>query len=130
METNFEQLLEQLGASLKSMANTETVMGETFTLGEFSCKPVMRIGLGFGSGAGAGDVDKKAAAMGNGAAAGAGIGMTPMGFLVSNGDRISYIPAGVQSNLQTVFDKVPDLVDKIMDINKARNEGKEKKEGK
>lgn len=127
METNFEQLLEKLGASLKSMANTETVMGETFVLGEFSCKPVMRIGLGFGSGAGAGDVDKKNAAMGNGAAAGAGIGMTPMGFLVSSGDRISYIPAGTQSNLQTVFEKVPGLVDKLMDIQKARNEGKEKK---
>ncbi len=125
METNFEALLEKLGVSLKNMASTETVVGETFVLGEFSCKPVMKIGLGFGSGAGAGEAEPKKSVMGNGAAAGAGIGMTPMGFLVSSGDRISYIPTAPQSTLQTVFDQVPPLIDKLLDMQKTQKKKKE-----
>lgn len=125
METNFEELLEKLGVSLKNIATTDTVMGDTFMLGEFSCKPVMKIGLGFGSGAGTGEADPKKSTMGNGAAAGAGVGMTPMGFLVSSGDRISYIPTAPQSTLQTVFDQVPPLIDKLMDIQKNKKNKEE-----
>lgn len=125
METNFEDLLEKLGVSLKSIATTDTVMGDTFMLGEFSCKPVMKIGLGFGSGAGDGENEAKKAGLGKGAAAGAGVGMTPMGFLVSSGDRISYIPTSPQSTLQTVFDQVPSLIDKLVDL---KNNLKDKKQ--
>lgn len=125
METNFDALLEKLGVSLKNIATTDTVMGETFMLGEFACKPVMKIGLGFGSGAGAGEADPKKSMMGNGAAAGAGVGMTPMGFLVSSGDRISYIPTAPQSTLQTVFDQVPPLIDKLLDIQKNQKNKEE-----
>ncbi|MFW6370332.1 MAG: GerW family sporulation protein [Bacteroidota bacterium] len=73
METNFEQLLEKLSEKVKGMANTDTIVGEEFTLGEFRCKPVIKVGLGFGAGVGEGE-DPKIKQKGKGNGAGAGIG--------------------------------------------------------
>ena len=50
MEMNFENLLQRLTEFIQKEAKTETVIGEPFELGEFTCVPVVRIGVGFGSG--------------------------------------------------------------------------------
>ncbi len=119
-ETNFEEMLNKISESVKSFANTDTVIGEEFKLGEFTCKPVIRIGVGYGAGGGSGD-DPKQKASGTGGGAGAGIGIAPIGFLVTKGDEISFIPADKKSGLASMFDKVPDLVEKIMDKTKEKN---------
>jgi hypothetical protein len=38
METNFEQVFEKVSSSVKDMVNTETVIGDEFKIGEFTCK--------------------------------------------------------------------------------------------
>ena len=48
METNFETLLQRLTEFIQKEAKTETVIGEPFELGEFTCVPVVRVGMGFG----------------------------------------------------------------------------------
>ena len=55
MEMNFETLLQRLTEFIQKEAKTETVIGEQFKLGEFTCVPVVRVGMGFGSGGGEGD---------------------------------------------------------------------------
>ena len=116
-EVNFEEMLNKISESVKSFANTDTVIGEEFKLGEFSCKPVIRIGVGYGTGGGTGD-DPKKKASGTGGGAGAGIGIAPIGFLVTKGAEISFIPADKKSGLASVFDKVPDLIEKIVEKTK------------
>ena len=121
MEANLEQLLEKLSEKVKGMANTETIIGEEFTLGDFKCKPVIKVGLGFGAGAGKGD-DPKRKQAGEGNGGGAGIGIAPVGFLVAKGDEISFLPADCKKGLSAIFDKVPDLMEKMMDLKKKKEE--------
>jgi uncharacterized spore protein YtfJ len=79
---------------------------------------------------GSGD-DPKKKASGTGAGAGAGIAVIPAGFLVAKGDEISFIGADKKSALSSLFDKVPDLVEKIADMkNKEEGQAEEKKEDK
>ncbi|REE79887.1 putative spore protein YtfJ [Lutibacter oceani] len=112
MELHFEELLKQITDFMKTEANTDTVVGKQFDLGEFKCVPVIKVGMGFGSGGG--DTRTKKEAKGEGIGAGAGVGIEPIGFLVTKGDHISFLEAGKTHGLAALFEKVPDLVEKIV----------------
>lgn len=126
METNFEQLLDKLSEHVKEMAQSKTIIGDEFKLGDFTCKPVVKLGVGFGTGGGTGD-DAKTKCKGNGSGAGAGIGIAPVGFLISKGDEISFVATDQKKGLQAIFDKVPDLMEKIMEMKKEKEEKENKK---
>jgi uncharacterized spore protein YtfJ len=111
MELHFEELLGKITDFIKSEAKTETVVGEQFELGAFKCVPVIKVGMGFGSGGGESTEPKTG--KGQGAGAGAGVGIEPIGFLVSKGEEISFLAAGKTQGLAAVFEKVPDLIEKI-----------------
>lgn len=111
MELHFEELLEKITEFMKTEANTETVVGKAFELGEFTCVPVIRVGMGFGSGGGEGTEVKKG--KGQGAGGGAGMGIEPIGFLVTREDQISFLQAGKTTGLAAAFEKVPDLIEKL-----------------
>ncbi|MBO0342671.1 MAG: spore germination protein GerW family protein [Bacteroidota bacterium] len=112
MDLHFEELLNKVTDFIKSEAKTETIIGEPFQLGEFKCVPVIKVGMGFGSGGGEGVEGK--ARKGEGVGAGAGIGIQPIGFLVTKGDEISFLEAGKTHGLAAAFEKVPDLIEKIV----------------
>lgn len=112
MELHFEELLSKITDFMKSEIKTETVIGEPFELGEFKCVPVIKVGLGFGSGGGEGVEAKGQKREGMGV--GGGIGIEPIGFLVSRGENISFLAAGKTHGLSAMFEKVPDLIEKMM----------------
>ena len=126
MEINVEELLNKVSEQVKSFAKTDLVIGEEFKIGEYTCKPVIKVGTGFGSGVGVGD-QPKGKKKGEGGGAGAAIGVIPVGFLVTRGDEISFITAERQKGLHTLLEKVPDLVEKVADIKEKKEE---KEEGK
>ena len=128
MDFNIENLLDKVSDHVKSLASTETILGEEFTLGEFTCRPVIKVGTGFGSGAGSGKDPKSTSAAGGGA--GAGIGITPLGFLTTKGDQIYFIPSDKKTPLSSLIDKVPDLVEKVADMKNKGDKKEEKKEEK
>jgi len=76
--------------------------------------------MGFGSGGGEGIEGKTR--KGEGAGAGAGIGIQPIGFLVTKGDEISFIEAGKTHGLAAAFEKVPDLIERIVQQQNKREE--------
>lgn len=125
MDLNFKELLEQVTEHLKAETKTDTVVGEPFTLGQFSCVPVIRFGMGYGTGGGGGEDDK--GDHGEGGGAGAGMGIQPMGFLVTKGDEISFISTEKNKGLSQVFEKVPELLEKWMET-RGKKEPKGKKE--
>lgn len=134
MDINIEALLDKVSGHVKELARTETVLGEEFKIGEFTCRPVIKVGTGFGSGMGSGEEPKKKS-LGSGGGAAAGIGVTPLGFLVTKGNDISFIPVDKKTALSTLFEKVPDLVEKLADMktgqkDKAEKEEKEEKQAK
>ncbi|MBO0324277.1 sporulation protein [Muricauda sp. CAU 1633] len=112
MDLHFEELLNKVTDFIKSEARTDTIIGEPFQLGEFKCVPVIKVGMGFGSGGGEGVEGK--GRKGEGAGAGAGIGIQPIGFLVTKGDEISFLEAGKTHGLAAAFEKVPDLIERIV----------------
>ena len=117
MSFNIEETVKQLTDFMKSEAKTETVVGQSFQLGEFTCVPVIKfgMGLGYGGGEGHGDAAGKGKGEGTGGGGGGGIGVEPIGFLTTRGDQISFIPTRSNKGLSAVFEKVPDLFEKMMD---------------
>ena len=114
---NLNDMLAQMTEFLKNEAKTETIIGSQFQLGEFTCVPVMSVGLGFGGGGGEGKGTTKdnQAGEGVGSGGGAGLGMGPVGFLASRGAEIQFIPTRSSKGLGAAFEKLPELVEKFMD---------------
>lgn len=125
MEINVEQVVEKvlnnISEKVKGLASTDTIIGDEFTMGEYTCKPVMKAGMGFGTGVGNGTQHFKHKGKGSGVGTGAGVGVQPVGFLITKGDEISFIPAGNGKGLSAIIDKIPDIIEKC-------NDWKEKKE--
>jgi uncharacterized spore protein YtfJ len=124
MSFNLEETVKQLTEFLKTEAKTETVVGQSFKLGEFTCLPVIKfgLGLGYGGGEGHGGVEGKGKGDGFGGGAGGGMGIEPIGFLVTRGDQISFIPSKTSRGLSAAFEKVPDLLEKLFDKKKMEKE--------
>ena len=123
MEANLEELLTKVTNLIEHQVKTETIIGKEFKLGTFTCVPVIRVSLGFGSG-GAGGEDKSRL-KGESAGAGAGLNLTPVGFLVTHDDQISFVGTQQSKGLNKVFEKVPELIEDFMN---ERGKKKEKKE--
>lgn len=112
MDMNLETMLQRITEFIHQEAKTETVVGEPFSLGDFTCVPVVRLGVGFGTGGGSGDAPKTG--KGQGVGSGAGVGIDPIGFLVAKGDQISFISTHQNKGLSAAFEKVPELIEKMM----------------
>lgn len=123
--TNFNEMLSKMTDFLKSEAKTETIIGRQFQLGEFTCVPVMSVGLGFagGEGEGKGKASSTAQGEGVGSGGGAGLGMTAVGFLVTKGADIQFVPAKSSGGLSAAFEKLPDLIEKYLDNKKTTEKG-------
>jgi len=128
MEVNIEELLDKVSSHVKTLASTETILGEEFKIGEYTCRPVIKVGTGFGSGAGEGE-DPKRKNQGSGAGAAAAMGVVPVGFLVAKGDEIQFISVDKKTALSSLVDKAPDLVEKFAKM-KDKEGDQEKKETK
>lgn len=117
---NVNEFLGKISEFLKSEAKTETIMGTQFTLGEFTCIPVMAVGMGFGGGGGEGKGSRKGdEGEGEGLGGGAGLGMGPVGFLVTKGGDIQFISTKAHSGLGAAFEKLPEVLDKFLSKSKA-----------
>jgi uncharacterized spore protein YtfJ len=112
MNYNFDELLSKVTDFVKNETKTETVVGAQFSLGEYTCVPVMRIGVGLGAGGGTGEQAK--AGKGEGGGAGVGMGIEPMGFLVSRGDQINFVSTQHSKGLGAAFEKLPELFQTYM----------------
>ncbi len=121
METNFNEVFEKVASSVKEMVKTETIIGEEFKMGEYTCKPVIKVGVGYGTGKGEGHHPKQKTE-GQGHGAGAAMGLAPVGFLATKGDEITFIPADQKKGLQTALEKLPEIFEKFMAM---KNETKE-----
>lgn len=113
MKTEIEDEISKVMSFLKDEAKTETVVGAQFTLGEFLCVPVIRIGMGFGFGEGGGEDLKKN--KGEGGGAGAATGIEPIGFLVTRNESIQFISTQSSKGLAAMFEKAPDLLNKYFE---------------
>ncbi|MFN8397654.1 MAG: spore germination protein GerW family protein [Bacteroidia bacterium] len=113
MSMNFDEMLQKVTDFIRTEAKTESVIGTPFTLGEFTCVPVIRVGFGFGAGGGDGEQPGKGHGVGGGA--GAGMGIEPVGFLVSKGSEIQFVSTQHSKGLAAALEKAPDVLMKYFE---------------
>jgi len=120
------ELLEVLAAQVRDLAKTETVVGEPIVLGDTTIVPVSRVMVGFGGGSGSGDVSesgKTEKAGGAGGGGGGGVRIEPAAFIVQRGGEVSVIAAPAKRGaLAEMFEQVPDLIEKVLDAQRAKGE--------
>ncbi|MCB0791821.1 MAG: sporulation protein [Flavobacteriales bacterium] len=117
-------MAKTLTSFLKDEANTQTIIGKEFKLGEFTCVPVMRVGMGLGYGSGEGQAEKQKGS-GEGTGGAAGIGADPLGFLVTRGSDISFVPTHAAKGLGKAFERMPDVLERFLNKDDAKKATKE-----
>jgi uncharacterized spore protein YtfJ len=116
-------LIKTLLEGFKTVAKTETIVGEGIKAGEFTILPISKISLGIGAGAG---TEQIKASGGSGGAGGGGICVEPIAFLVVKEDEVSILNLRrMPAIIESFFGKVPDMVEKTFNIVR----GKKKVEG-
>lgn len=116
-----EDLMKSLLEQLKVIATTETIVGEPFKAGDISIIPVSRVSMGIGVGGG-GQSQK-----GEGVGGGGGVKVEPIAFLVVKDHSVSLLNVGKGKGLDALYEKVPELIDKVVD-NISERIGKKKDE--
>ena len=105
------EIIGKLMEELKTIAKTETILGQEIKVGEFTLIPVSRISLGVGAGGGKGTDNKKEGECGGG---GGGVMVTPIAFIVVKGDEISFHGIKKGGALDGMFEHLPEITDKIL----------------
>jgi uncharacterized spore protein YtfJ len=98
-------------------------LGQEIKVGEYSLIPVSRISLGLGAGGAKGSESKK---QGEGGGGGGGVTVTPIAFIVSKGEDISFHAIRRGGFLDGLFEQLPELAEKIL----AKVQGAEEKKAK
>ncbi len=115
MSENLKDLLASIIEELRKIATTETVVGKPVGLGDKKVVPISRILVGFAIGGGEGkpkDTTDKFAGGGGG-----GARVEPVGFIVMDGDKISFLPSK-PGKIDEIIELIPDVIDKFVDRKK------------
>lgn len=111
-----KELLRDMVEEMKTVAKTETVIGEPIEIAGFTLIPVSRVALGFGGGTGHGEgIDpKNAKGLGDGGGGGGGIRVEPAAFIVVHEGKLEILAVpNKRGPLDELFEKAPELVDKL-----------------
>ena len=114
-------LIKTLLEGFKAVAKTETIVGEGIKAGEFTVLPVSKISLGIGAGTGTEQIKTSG---GSGGAGGGGICVEPIAFLVVKEGEVSIINLRrMPAMIESFFGKIPDLMEKAVNIIKGKKKG-------
>ncbi len=128
--------------SIRDMVDVNTIIGEPIeTSNNIIIIPISKVGFGFASGGSEfstetineynkRDKDEQINyRLPFGGGSGAGVSITPVAFLVIQGNCVKLLPVSHSSTLDKLLDYVPDLMDKANNIlNKQMNNKKEEKQ--
>lgn len=106
-----ENVINSMFEKLEKFIRTETVVGEPIQLGNVTLMPLVSVSFGVGAGGGVGKDEKG----GDGTGSGGGLGakIQPTAILVIKNDEVSLISLNNKGSLDKLFEKVPEIIDKI-----------------
>ena len=108
---------------VKTFAKTETIIGEPINIANNTIIPVCKICIGFGGGGGEGEIqEKKGGGTGGG---GGGVKIDPAAFIVIKGEEVTVLGTK-PARLESLFETVPGIIDKIKEAREAKKAKKEK----
>ena len=119
---NVEQALQTALSEIEKLVSTKTVVGEPITINGTTIIPLISIGFAFGAGGGTGK-GKKVAGEGAGLGIGGVGGIKPLAIIIVNQDGVRIEP--LKRGTVSVFDRVGDVVEKIVDRRQANSSDSE-----
>ncbi len=139
-EHPIESLMITAMNSIQNMVDVNTIIGEPIeTQSGITIVPISKVGFGFAAGGSefSGETLKEYNKKDKdeeiqyklpfGGGAGAGVSITPVAFLVVQGENVKLMPVDHNSCLDKLLDYVPDLVQKMNEIfNKSINQKEER----
>ncbi len=106
-----QDLLDTLASALRDIGTTKQVVGEPMQVGDTVIVPVVALSLGLGAGAGDAPEDGDGS---TGSGGGGGVRVEPTAFIIlRDGEVDVHAVPSKGGALATLFDKAPDLVDRI-----------------
>jgi uncharacterized spore protein YtfJ len=121
MANRLEELASAIITQLKEIAASDTVIGRQVTLGDKSVVPVTRVMVGFGIGGGEGQEGEAKSGFGGGG--GGGVRVEPVGFIIIEEDKVSFLPTG-RTKYEGIVAAIPELITKLKDMKKETGKGK------
>lgn len=116
MEFGPMEQMAVIASEVRNIAQTETVIGQPIQAGDATIVPVISVAIGFGAGGVAGG-QGDAKATGTGGGGGAGISLTPVAFLVVQGDDVRLLPVK-ETAVGGLAASVPRIVEALLDRKK------------
>ena len=121
MENELNELVGTIMGELREISKTESIVGEPVNLGEKMVVPVTKLSLGFAVGGGEGKAVEKGSSFGG--AGGGGAKVEPVGFIVIQEDKVSFLPTK-PGKFEGLIDAIPGVVNKVKDIIPGKDKGK------
>lgn len=121
--SNLGNLMETAMQNLKSMVDTNTIVGEPiYTPDGITLVPVSRVTMGFGGGGA-----EFAQSKGYGGGTGCGVKVEPIGFIVVKDGcvRMMNVVPPASTTVDRIIDMVPDMVDRVDQMIDKIKENKE-----
>ena len=135
---NIADTIRQALGEVRSMADSQTIIGEPITIGEVTLIPVSKVSIGVGIGGGTYGKETP----NNAGAGGTGLTVSPVAFLViakdgsvsmlGIGDSPASAPtskiAGTVSDIDKALDNVPGIITKVKGLFKKKEDTEEASE--
>ena len=123
-----ERLVKTTVGEIEKVLGSKTVVGDPITLEGTTLIPLISMGFGFGAAGGASGKSEVKGNEGGGEGTGGAAGVKPIAVIIigKDGVRIEPIKTGVASALDKFTEKMPNLMEKLMD---RWMEKEKKKEG-
>ncbi len=113
MADNINSIMEVTMDKIRSLVDSETIIGNPINVGELTIIPVSKVSFGLASG-GSDFPAKSTGGKVFGGGGGAGATVTPMCFLVIKGNEVKLLSAtATESPIEKAIDAMPGIVDKV-----------------
>ena len=120
-----ESLVKTVLTELKTISQSETVIGDPIEVGEIMLVPVSKVTMGFAIGGGQAKPNQT-----NGEGTGGGISIEPQAFIAVHGSDVKLISMqSDQTTLGKIIDLIPEVGKKIQTVMHKKEETSEETDG-
>ncbi len=118
--SKLNEILMKIADALKTEIDTDKLIGKEFKLGDFTCIPVLSVGVGMKK-----EEEPKKNLMGKTVKKEKEekdeVHLLPVGFLVTRKESIFFVPAFTIKGLREEVEKIPDVIEKFRNIKRKKS---------
>ena len=114
-ENKIQSILDTTMEKLKAMVNADVITGQPIVVNDLTLIPVSKVAYGIATGGSDFATKSQSGLFGGGS--GAGVTVTPIAFMVINGENVKMMP--IYNELTTVekaINMAPEIIDKAKEI--------------